>query len=73
MHELRGAGHKNSRSGKAACCAADRYAVTNTGLSVNGSALINIDSFWHDGEKQYATGTILPQNGVTAYLAMVRP
>ena len=48
-------------------------AVTNTGLSVNGPALINIDSFWHDGEKQYATGTILPQNGATAYLAMVRP
>lgn len=48
-------------------------AVTNTGISVNGSALINIDNFWHDGERQYATGTITPQNGVTGYLAMVRP
>ena len=48
-------------------------AVTNTGISVNGPALINIDNFWHDGERQYATGTITPQNGVTGYLAMVRP
>ena len=48
-------------------------AVTNTGISANGPALINIDNFWHDNERQYATGTLTPQNGVTAYLAMVRP
>ncbi len=47
--------------------------VTNTGLSASGPATVSLDSFWHDGERQFATGGIIPQNGVPGYLAMVRP
>ena len=48
-------------------------AVTNTGISASGPATVTLDNLWHDGERQYAVGFIIPQNGVTAYLAMVRP
>ena len=47
--------------------------VTNTGLSANGPALINIDNFWTQDGKQYATGFLSGQDGNAAYLAMVRP
>ncbi|MBR3446876.1 MAG: zinc-ribbon domain-containing protein [Oscillospiraceae bacterium] len=48
-------------------------AVTNTGISANGPALISIDNFWNGDGKQYAVGSMTLQNGSNAYIAMVRP
>ena len=47
--------------------------ATRNGLSVSGAATIQISSFWNDGGKQYAVGTLTTQDGIPAYLAMVRP
>ena len=47
--------------------------VTNTGISANGPALINIDNFWNNNGKQYATGFLTTQDGTNAFLALVRP
>ena len=47
--------------------------VTNTGISANGPALISLDNFWTLDGKQYATGSLTGEDGISAYLALVRP
>ena len=47
--------------------------VTDTGIYVMGDSIISIDSFWKDGGKQYAAGTLTTTDGLEAYIALVRP
>lgn len=47
--------------------------VTSSGIHVTGAADIAIDTFWNSNGKQYAIGILTTQDGIPAYLAMVRP
>lgn len=48
-------------------------AATDRGIFVTGAAEISITDLWKDYDKEYATGTIVTNDGTNAYLAMVRP
>ena len=42
-------------------------------ISVTGAGSVTLNGFWYDGGKEYAVGTYIWPDGVTGYIALVRP